>query len=221
MPKVSKEYLDNKRKAIVKAAYKVCLRKPVSSVTMQDIINESGLSQGGIYRFYSDLDEILKAMLSYMRQEFGIICDVDRILEEKKDKSVAEFTKDICSLLADCMEQSLMTMQKINYDLTVLAINEPERVKNILTDIQCESNMEHLTKCIFDLIMKGIKDEEIHPRVSPEILMQYIASTYTGIEHSCIISNCYSSGPLNVKYSPRPLFETFGMSIAYLLGERL
>ena len=59
MPKVTDEYITNKKKKIVDACYNVCLRKPVQMVTMSDVIEKSGLSQGGIYRFYSNLDEIL------------------------------------------------------------------------------------------------------------------------------------------------------------------
>ena len=51
MPKVTEEYINNKKNLIIRAAYDLCIRKTVSTVTMQDIINETGLSQGGIYRF--------------------------------------------------------------------------------------------------------------------------------------------------------------------------
>ncbi len=49
MPKVTQEYIENKKKFIADAAYRVCLRKPVEMVTMMDVIEETGLSQGGIY----------------------------------------------------------------------------------------------------------------------------------------------------------------------------
>ena len=45
MPKVTDEYVKNKRKRIVDACYAVCLRKPIQMVTMTDVIEESGLSQ--------------------------------------------------------------------------------------------------------------------------------------------------------------------------------
>ena len=57
MPKVSDEYFEKKKQLIVDAAYKVCLRKPVEMVTMMDVIEETGLSQGGIYRFYKEAEE--------------------------------------------------------------------------------------------------------------------------------------------------------------------
>ena len=69
MPKVTEEYIINKKKKIVSAAYELCIKKTVSTVTMQDIINETGLSQGGIYRFYKDIDEILGDMGMELREK--------------------------------------------------------------------------------------------------------------------------------------------------------
>ena len=59
MPKVSDEYIANKRKEIVDAAFRVCTKKPINSVEMKDIIEEAGFSHGVIYRYYKDLDEVL------------------------------------------------------------------------------------------------------------------------------------------------------------------
>ena len=44
MPKVSNEYFEQKRKEIVDAAYRVCMKKSITSVEMKDIIAETGLS---------------------------------------------------------------------------------------------------------------------------------------------------------------------------------
>lgn len=42
-------------------------------VTISDVIAETGMSQGAIYRFYNGLDEILADMLTKMRSEYNII----------------------------------------------------------------------------------------------------------------------------------------------------
>ena len=57
MPKVNQEYFENKRKIILEAAMRVFQRKPAYSVTMKDIVKESGLSQGGVYKYYSNIDK--------------------------------------------------------------------------------------------------------------------------------------------------------------------
>ena len=53
MPKVTEEYIESKRRMIVDACYQVCLRKPVEMVTISDVIAETGMSQGAIYRYYN------------------------------------------------------------------------------------------------------------------------------------------------------------------------
>lgn len=59
MPKTSEDYFKQKRRKILDAAFTVCMKKPMFEVSMRDVISESGLSQGGIYRYFSNLDEIL------------------------------------------------------------------------------------------------------------------------------------------------------------------
>ena len=84
MPKVTQEYLDAKRKEIIDAAYRVSLCKTMCTITMQDVINESGLSQGGIYRYYKDVDEILADMICDIRSRICIIPKVDDILHSEE-----------------------------------------------------------------------------------------------------------------------------------------
>ena len=64
MPKVSEDYFKKKRDEILDAAYQVVMEKPIYSVSLRDIIQKSGLSQGGIYRYYSGLDDILIALIN-------------------------------------------------------------------------------------------------------------------------------------------------------------
>ena len=69
MPRVSEEYFENKRKEILDAAYRVCVRKPITSVVMKDIIDETGFSHGVIYKYYKDLDEVLTDLVIRINSE--------------------------------------------------------------------------------------------------------------------------------------------------------
>ena len=66
MPKVTQAYINQKKNLIVQSAAICCDKKAVCSVTMQDVIDESGLSQGGIYRFYQNIDDILVDVLKWV-----------------------------------------------------------------------------------------------------------------------------------------------------------
>lgn len=217
MPKVTQEYIDQKKKSIVDAAYRVCLRKPVEMVTMMDVIEETGLSQGGIYRFYKDLDEILSDVITGMRMDYNIIDDMEQLFHAKEELSLEEGVHKICDILADVMEQHLMDIQKINFDLTVLAINEPERAEKIIGGIKGQSSFGYLSAVALPNLFQESGNRNYQLRDTPENIANFISAAYTGIEMNCILTACYKA-PMGVHCQPRPLFDTLARSIIYLCG---
>ena len=215
MPKVSEEYFEKKKRFIVESTYNLCLRKPVEMVTMTDVIEETGLSQGGIYRFYKDLDEILADMISKMRTDYNIIDRLDEIID---GASFEETTYKICDILADVMEEHLMDIQKINFDLTVLAINEPLRAQKITGEIKGRGNFEHLATITLPRLISAGKNGELKPNGDPEDIMRFISASYVGIEANCILSACYGKAPMNTKCEPRQMFRTLATTIILLMG---
>lgn len=218
MPKVTEEYIQNKKKSIVDATYRVCLRKPVEMVTMTDVIAETGLSQGGIYRFYKDLDEILSDMIIYMRTDYNII---DRIDEAVNDGAAGfeEITRRICNILSEVMEEHLLDIQKINFDLNVLAINEPDRAAKIMGAIKDgNGNLEYLTKVTMPLLEKACKEQKLIPKRPPKEIFEFISAAYTGIEMNCILTACYKNAVTNVNSKPKPLFDALAAAIILLFG---
>ncbi|MBP5179902.1 MAG: TetR/AcrR family transcriptional regulator [Clostridiales bacterium] len=217
MPRVSEEYKEQKRREIINAAHNICLRKPVGMVTMTDIINETGMAQGGIYRYFEDIDDIFRAMILDMRESYSITERTDEIFKKADDLSVEDIADMICDMLADRMEEQLMDIQKINFDLSVLAINEPERTKKILGGIKSEGNLEHLTNLTGQILCKADKEGKIRPAVPVDDIVKFIAASYSGIQMNCIIGACYQTGPMG-GFKPRPLFNTLAQTIKLLLG---
>ena len=217
MPKVTQEYIDNKKKFIVDAAYRVCLRKPVEMVTMMDVIEEAGLSQGGIYRFYKDLEEILSDVIAGMRMNYNIIDEMEQLFSASDEMSFEEGVHKIFDILADVMEKHLMDIQKINFDLTVLAINEPERAEKILRGIKGKSSLGYLSTVALPNLFKESKKRKYKLRDKPENTANFISAAYTGIEMNCILTACYKA-PMGAQCKPRPLFNTLAKTIIYLCG---
>lgn len=217
MPRVSEEYIANKRREIITAAHDICLRKPVGMVTMTDIINETGMAQGGIYRYFEDIDDIFRAMILDMRESYSIADQTDEIFKNAGNMTVGQTTDIICGMLADRMEEQLMDIQKINFDLSVLAINEPERTAKILGGISSEGNLEHLTNLTGQMLGKAAAEGKLHPLMPVEDIVRFIAASYSGIQMNCIIGACYQNSPMG-GFKPRPLFETLAQSIKLLLG---
>ena len=211
MPKVTEEYIAGKKKRITDAAYEMCLRKTVSTVTMQDIIDRAGLSQGGIYRFYKDIDEILADMIRQMRERVSIKGKIDEILEQKDELPPREITNLLFAMLADFMESELMGIEKIDFELSVLAMNMPQRIEKI---------MEYLTRRTMEYFREQAVRGRIHPSVKAEELFAFISSAYDGIQMTCIVNNCYRQerNPLADLYQPRVLLKTLARTVNNLIG---
>ena len=218
MPKVTKEYIENKKKMITGAAYELCLEKTVSTVTMQDIINRTGLSQGGIYRFYHDIDEIFADMLMEMRERVSIKDKVDEIFAQADEIPVREVTNRITDMLADFMAEELMGIQKVDFELSVLAMNAPARVEKILGDAKGIGNKEYLMLRTSEFYKQKVESGEVHARVSEMELLTYISSAYSGIQLTCIVNNCYRKNPMAEFYQPKIQMQTLAKTINYLLG---
>ena len=217
MPKVTEEYMESKRKMIVDACYQVCLRKPVEMVTISDVIAETGMSQGAIYRYYNGLDDILADMSSKIRSEYNMIESFEEILTNKT-ATLEELTYQVCDCLADVMAAHLMDIQKINFDFGVLAINEPERAAKIMAEIKEPGNLEYLGKSALPRLIKGAYSLGYKPKAKPEDIGLFVSASYTGIEKLCIMSACYGTGDPNVKADPQKLFRTLADTIIVLLG---
>ncbi len=221
MPKVTEEYIQNKKNKIIDTAYALCLKKTVSTVTMQDIINETGLSQGGIYRFYKDIDEIFSDMILHLRKKEDMKEKTDEILSKADELPAREITDLLFDMLADFMKRELMGISKIDFELSVLAMNDPERVDKILKNIPGAGNMEYLTMRTMEYFTKQVSLGRIRPRVRVEELLSYIASAYTGIQTECIVNNCYrhEGNPLADLFQPEIQLKTLAKTVNYLIGE--
>lgn len=218
MPKVTEEYIANKKRAITSAAYELCLEKTVSTVTMQDIINRTGLSQGGIYRFYHDIDEIFGDMLVEIRKKVCIKDKVDEIFSQGDKMPGKEVTNRIIDLLADFMTEELMGIQKVDFELSVLAMNAPARVEKILAGITGMGNKEYLLFRTSAFFKEKARKGQIHLKVGEKELMTYISSAYAGIQQCCIVNNCYQRNAMSELYQPRIQLNTLGKTVNYLLG---
>lgn len=218
MPKVTEEYIKNKKNMIVRTAYDLCLQKTVSTVTMQDIINATGLSQGGIYRFYKDIDEIFKDMLIDNRQRVTIKPQLDEIFTDAESEDIKTVLHKVFELLANFMTSELMGIVKINFELSVLSMNAPLRVEKILGEIEGTGNFEYLFMRVSQYLKQCMKSGTVKPRIGTEELLTYLTTAYNGIEMSCIINHCYKKLPLMKWYVPRTQLKTLETTLYYLLG---
>ena len=220
MPKVTQEYIDKKRESIVDAAYRVCLKKPVQMVNIMDVIKEAGLSQGAIYRYYSNLDEILVDVITKMRRDYNIIDRLEALTKDVQTRFEI-VTYQVCEVLGEAMEAHLMDIQKINFDLGVLTINEPERMAKIMKGLEGTGNNEYLATVIMPRLAVAAAKQGHKIAGDAVEIGQYLGAAYTGIEKFCIIGACYGPGASGDKVEPKKLFRTYAKTIIMLFGGKV
>ena len=62
MPRVSQEYLDQRRQQILDAALRCFAREGLHRTTMQHILREAALSPGALYRYFASKEDIIAAI---------------------------------------------------------------------------------------------------------------------------------------------------------------
>lgn len=187
---------------------------------MQDIINQCELSQGGVYRFFKNLDEIIAEVIIKIRKEINFIDKVDAIFDQEA-ASITKLIHRIFDVLSDYLETYLLTFCKIDFDISLLAINEPERMKTILQKIDSVGSFEHLTNRTITYLFEQDKQHRLHARIPMDQLIAFIVSSFSGIQMECICAVCYSPHQNDMKesFQPRAMMNALKSTVIYLLGE--
>ncbi|MEV0096550.1 TetR/AcrR family transcriptional regulator [Streptomyces sp. NPDC050738] len=70
MARVSQEHLDARRSQILDGAARCFARNGFHATSMQDVLQEAGLSAGAVYRYFRGKDEIIEAVVTTVIHSF-------------------------------------------------------------------------------------------------------------------------------------------------------
>ena len=124
MPRVTDEYYEKKRREIIDAAYRVCVRKPITSVDMKDIIAEAGFSHGVIYKYYKELDEIIRDLVITINERNKIDDRLDSILNNSELSDWKNTVIAVFKMLADYITKAGVDILKLSIYSDLLALSD-------------------------------------------------------------------------------------------------
>lgn len=220
MPKVSEEYYEKKRREIIDAAYRVCAKKPITSVDMKDIIAETGFSHGVIYRYYKDLDEVLKDLVITINSENRIDDRLDEILAKADIKDWEQTIYDICQMLADYMREVGTDMLKVSIYGDMLAMSDPERAMNIAKRLgkDEQSPLLYATKAMTEFLYKVVKENRLEPKTQVDQIIQFFIVNYHGIQSGYVLTECFKAEHIEGKYKIDDMYRNLATSVVLMLG---
>jgi len=217
MPKVSEKYLEQKRNDILDATLAVCLRKPLYEVSMRDVISETGLSQGGIYRYYSNLDEILVELIN----RESVLYDTTKLVDEALSKSEAPETviNKLIELWGRVVLDNLVGVGKIYYEIGIAYVNDEERLNNFISKILFAPDESYLWAALLQFITEKISEGYFKPKVSLESLICFHITSVDGITRDLILHKHYGLPmPMEVTFERENLLSSHCVALVLLLG---
>ena len=221
MPKVSEKYFQQKRKEIVDAAYRICVRKSISAVELKDVIAETGMSHGAIYRYFKDLDEIIGAMIVRVNSEDPYIEDVERIFDDTDGRLPPQIISELCQFLYQQMDGSGIDTVKISFYAKVFMINEPERATKIFESIKdCNtSSSSHLICKFAEYVKQQTIKGNLHPKCSVDDLVQYLSASYDGILMNYLLKehSGEKEAEKTTSHSSKPWLKNLFLALEYTI----
>lgn len=146
---------------ILSTAYSFFIEKGYEKTSIQDIINELGISKGAIYHYFKSKEEILQSVLLLEKEKANIY--LDKLIQEANGCNAKEKIKYVLN--------RLMSDEKINTTNRFL-LNQTNNSKAIIQSIIQTVNIDSIK--FFELIKEGVKDGSLNtnfPKECSELLL--------------------------------------------------
>lgn len=216
MPKVNQEYFEHKKETILDAAFAICKVKPMHQVTMKDIIRESGISQGGIYRYYKNVDEILVAVINRELGNTNYKEAIDHLIASSGTS--AETIKGLLGFLSEYIDRNIDTLGKFQFEMTELNTYFPERMKSFSFQNKHINSMRYLGDRLFEAIRQGTASGEFTPVLPLEQVLSLVSVSIDGIVQDGIFHRCYGLPMRDFGFDIPRLFQSLTYTILHLLS---
>ena len=219
MPKVSKEYFDNKRKIILDAALKVFSKKPSYTVSMKDIIKESKLSHGGVYKYYSNIDDIIISLINRNK----ILVNPKDIIKNNYDypeKAIFEFLEAYKNYFFEATKE----YGKIFFELYPILINDKQRLKRYANKTNSITNPSYWFKELLDYLEEKTKTKYFNPVADSLLIYFQITGIMREIGTELILTRYYNKkGEYKIDLETKldDLVETIYKTILFLMGSEI
>jgi len=170
-PRVSAEYKAKKKSELLHAAKRVFIRKGYSQATMQDIMDEAGVSRGALYAYFENIEHAYLELLQHEDREdlhFFDAGDAGTSWQQMK-RWVAKQQKVI-----EHMDESLF-LANSEFFLSVRRRAEHDGVPYL------SNRYSEIVAALAAFFQRGTDRGEWKPRLPEEAIARYLVSFMDGL----------------------------------------
>lgn len=172
MPIVSEKHRESRKNIILQAAKEVFINKGFNAATMQDIINASNVSRGGVYTYFKNTEDIFIELLA--KRDLEDTWELSILYEG--GKTSWQVLTDIIDNIAMAIEQQQDKLVPAIYEYYFTRAWESKRHLPSL-ELRFESVKDHLAY----ILQKGIDDKEFTCKAPVEDVARSIITFCDGI----------------------------------------
>ena len=218
MPKVKDGYFEDKKNSILDVAEKICINKSLNKLTMKDVITETGLSPGAVYASFSDIDEVIIALINRMGKAVDFVNAVEEILQT--GDSPEAVIKSLMDYFINLTHSSVETYGKILSELVYVAV-EGDRGEKIIQGINEAQMYSYIRDMLVKVINENIENGYFKPIVSERSIYALILSFMDGLMRDLSLVKSYNIGniPMGVTFEEKDLSKAITDSIIFLLNQ--
>ncbi|MCR8746845.1 TetR/AcrR family transcriptional regulator [Romboutsia lituseburensis] len=146
---------------ILSTAYSFFIEKGYEKTSIQDIINELGISKGAIYHYFKSKEEILQSVLLLEKEKANIY--LDKLIEEADGCNAKEKIKYVLNRIIS--DENINTTNRF-------LLNQINNSKAIIQSIIQTVNIDSIK--FFEIIKDGVKDGSLNtdfPKECSELLL--------------------------------------------------
>ena len=218
MPKVTDDYMTSKRKIILDCVGEVYKEKQLFQIVMRDIIKKVGCSQGAIYRYYANLDEIYLDFINSNTTQYPLEQTIDEILSS--DRSGATIISEGMAAMGAYLDESLKsTAGKMYFELLPLCAHDKKRTENILSRVKYRQCLGYARQKMVEYLIPNIQQGVFRPSVDIESLLMFICISIDGIANDAAQSMAGDDKvEPDFKVDVPEMFAVLAKAIVNLLG---
>ena len=180
MPRVTEDYLTDKKNYILTCTGEILKEKPLYSVTMRDIIKKAGFSQGIIYHYYRSIDEIFVEYINKNTTYHLLEQNIDLLLQSEGTET--EILSECIIAIGKNIEELLKSVGgKTCFELTVFYAYDVEKRAAIFPQLKFKQSLAYAQNKILEFVLNHIEKGIFYPQIPVQSMILFINSFIDGI----------------------------------------
>ncbi|HBU12475.1 MAG TPA: hypothetical protein DEB31_07030 [Clostridiales bacterium] len=218
MPKVDETYFEKKRNAILDAAEEICAAKPLYKLTMKDVIRRTGLSPGAVYASFSDIDEVIIALINRLSDDVDFVEETDRILRDAvlpEEKITA-----LCKYLVKLIYATVDGKGKLYYELATIT-TDSARTQKLKKGIHEMQMYGYVQATLVGIVEEYAACGYFTPAVALKSVYAFGVAFIDGLLRDLTLVRCYNAEtPGGITFEEDDMADSFAASVLFLLNKK-